>query len=142
MAQVHDGYAVQTNIVRENGIHGALLTVLKAQGASTLDIIFRVKSALPKVASIVPPELKITPLFDQSIFVKSSINDVIRSGIIAACLTATMILIFLGSLRSTFIIIVSIPLSILTSVVCLFLCGQTLNVMTLRWFESCYRNVS
>ena len=131
VSQVHDGFAVQTNIVREDGIHGALLTVLKAQGASTLDIIAKIKAALPRVASIVPSELKIKPLFDQSIFVKASINDVLRSGIIAACLTAAMILIFLGSVRSTFIIILSIPLAILTSVVCLFLCGQTLNVMTL-----------
>ena len=131
VAQVRDGYAIQTNIVREDGIHGALLTVLKSQGASTLDVISRVKAALPKVASIVPPELKITPLFDQSIFVKASIDDVIRAGIIASCLTAAMILIFLGSVRSTFIIIISIPLSILTSVVFLFLCGQTLNVTTL-----------
>jgi multidrug efflux pump subunit AcrB len=131
VAQVHDGYSVQTNVVREDGVRGALLTVLKAQGASTLDIVQRIKDALPRVSAIVPRSLHITPLFDQSVFVRASINGVLREGVIAACLTAAMILIFLGSLRSTFIVAVSIPLSILTSIICLFLCGETLNVMTL-----------
>jgi CzcA family heavy metal efflux pump len=131
VAQVEEGYAVQTNIVREDGRRGALLTVLKNGKTSTLDIVKGVKDALPRVKAGLPDSLKITPLFDQSIFVKSSINEVAREAAIAAFLTALMILLFLGSWRSTLIVCISIPLSIATSLVILTALGETINVMTL-----------
>jgi CzcA family heavy metal efflux pump len=131
VAQVHDGFAVQTNMVRRNGERSALLTVLKSGGASTLDIVSRVRAALPRVAATLPPELKITPVFDQSLFVRAALNGVVREAGLAALLTALMILVFLGSWRSTLIVALSIPLSILCSMVVLALAGQTLNVMTL-----------
>jgi CzcA family heavy metal efflux pump len=131
VAQVEEGYAVQTNIVREDGRRGALLTVLKNGKTSTLDIVQGVKDALPRVKAGLPNSLKITPLFDQSIFVKSSINEVAREAAIAAFLTALMILLFLGSWRSTLIVCISIPLSIATSLVILTALGETINVMTL-----------
>ncbi len=131
VAQVRDGSQVQTNIVRQDGRRSALLTVLKGGGASTLDIVSRVKAALPRIMSTVPSELKVNLLFDQSIFVRSAINGVMFEALIAACLTAAMILLFLGSWRSTLIVTISIPLSILCSVIVLNLLGQTLNVMTL-----------
>ncbi len=109
----------------------ALLTILKSGGASTLDIVSRVKQALPRIMATLPPELKINLLFDQSVFVRAAINGVIIEALIAACLTAAMILLFLGSWRSTLIVTLSIPLSILCSVIVLSLLGQTLNVMTL-----------
>ena len=130
VAQVHIGYAVQTNIVRENGKRSALLTVLKNGNTSTLDIVSNVKEHLPRIEAELAP-LKITPLFDQSIFVRTSINEVAREAIIAAGLTALMILLFLGSWRSTLIVCISIPLSIATSLVILSAIGQTINVMTL-----------
>jgi CzcA family heavy metal efflux pump len=131
VAQVEEGYAVQTNIVRQDGKRGALLTVLKNGKTSTLDIVQGVKDALPRVKAGLPNSLKITPLFDQSIFVKSSINEVAREAAIAAFLTALMILLFLGSWRSTLIVCISIPLSIATSLVILTALGETINVMTL-----------
>jgi len=131
VAQVEEGYAVQTNIVREDGKRSALLTVLKNGKTSTLDIVQGVKDSLPRVKAGLPDSLKITPLFDQSIFVKSSINEVAREAAIAAFLTALMILLFLGSWRSTLIVCVSIPLSIATSLVILTALGETINVMTL-----------
>jgi multidrug efflux pump subunit AcrB len=115
VAQVRDGFAVQTSIVRTNGARSALLTVLKNGKASTLSIVKSVKEALPRIASTLPSQLKITPLFDQSIFVRASMYGVLREAGIAAFLTALMILLFLGSWRSTLIVCTSIPLAILTS---------------------------
>jgi len=117
VATVSDGFAPQINVVRQDGRHGALVTVLKAGDASTIDVVKGIRNLLPRVAQTLPPELKIQPLADQSIFVRSSINGVIREAIIAAALTGLMILLFLGSWRSTLIIAISIPLSILTSVI-------------------------
>ncbi len=131
IAQIRNGFAVQTNIVRENGQRSALLTVLKNGKASTLDIVTAVKKALPRVKADLPPVLRITPLFDQSVFVRASINEVVREASIAAFLTALMILLFLGSWRSTLIVCISIPLSILTSICILAALGETINVMTL-----------
>jgi multidrug efflux pump subunit AcrB len=131
VAHVRDGFAVQTNIVAQNRVRSALLTVLKSASASTLDIINRVKAALPRIKATLPPELEITQLFDQSIFVRAAINGVLKEGVIAACLTALMILLFLGSWRSTLVVATSIPLSILCSVIILSALGQTMNLMTL-----------
>ncbi|HKD05396.1 MAG TPA: efflux RND transporter permease subunit [Bryobacteraceae bacterium] len=131
VAQVRDGAAVQTNIVRQDGGRGALLTVLRNGKASTLSIINRVKKALPDIQAGLPPELKMKFLFDQSLFVRASINGVLREGAIAAALTGLMILLFLGSVRSTLIVCISIPLSILTSLIVLALTGHTINIMTL-----------
>ncbi len=131
VAHVRDGFAVQQNVVRQDGQRGVLLQVEKSGNASTLDIVAAVRSALPRIAAGLPRELRIRPLFDQSIFVKASIQGVVREGITAACLTALMILLFLGSWRSTLIIAVSIPLSILASLAVLSALGETINVMTL-----------
>ncbi|WP_263355149.1 efflux RND transporter permease subunit [Acidicapsa acidisoli] len=131
IAHVHDGFAVQTNIVNQDGHRGVLLTVLKSGNASTLSVVSAIRAALPKIATTLPPELVMRPLFDQSIFVKASLNGVIREGTIAAALTSILILVFLGSWRATLIICVSIPLSILTSLLVLSLTGQTINIMTL-----------
>jgi multidrug efflux pump subunit AcrB len=131
VAQVRLGYAVQTNVVRENGRRGALLTVLKNGKTSTLDIVDGIKKAIPHVVAGLPPTLKVTPLFDQSIFVRESISEVAREAAIAAALTGLMILLFLGSWRSTLIVCTSIPLSIATSLVILTALGETINVMTL-----------
>src|ERR1700723_2753 len=131
VATVSDGFAPQTNVVRQDGNRGALVTVLKAGDASTLDVVKGVRQILPRVAQTLPPELKIQPLSDQSIFVRGAINGVIREAVIAAALTGLMILIFLGSWRSTVIIAVSIPLSILTSVMVLSFLHETINIMTL-----------
>ncbi len=131
VAQVRNGFAVQTNVVRENGRRSSFLSVLKNGQASTLDIVNGVRKALPRVKADLPPNLQITPLFDQSVFVRSSINEVLREASIAAFLTALMILLFLGSWRSTLIVCVSIPLSILTSICILAALGETINVMTL-----------
>jgi multidrug efflux pump subunit AcrB len=131
VAHVRDGFAVQQNIVRHNGRRGALLSVLKNGGASTLDIVSKLKSILPRIQSTLPPALKINQLFDQSIFVRAAIEGVVKEAVIAALLTALMILLFLGSWRSTIVVCVSIPLSILTSLAILNLLGQTINVMTL-----------
>ena len=131
VAQVRDGFNVQTNMVHVDGRRSALLTVLKTPGASTLDIVQRVKDALPRIEATLPPELDVKPLFDQSLFVRASLEGVLREALIAAALTGLMILLFLGSWRSTLVIVVSIPLAILVSVITLFLFGETLNVMTL-----------
>lgn len=131
VAHVRDGYGVQVNIVRKEGKRSTLITILKNGGASTLDIVERVKRALPRIQATLPSELKIQLLFDQSLFVRASLNGVVKEALIAACLTAAMILLFLGSWRSTFIVAISIPLSILCSVIVLNLLGQTLNIMTL-----------
>jgi multidrug efflux pump subunit AcrB len=130
VAQVHMGYAVQTNIVRENGKRSALLTVLKNGKTSTLSIVSQTKAMIPQLVAGLGT-LKLTPLFDQSIFVRASINEVTREAIIAAALTGLMILLFLGSWRSTLIVCVSIPLSIATSMVILAALGESINVMTL-----------
>jgi CzcA family heavy metal efflux pump len=131
VATVSSGYAFQTNIVRQDGHRGVLLTVLKAGNASTLSVVKGVRDLLPRVQQIVPPNLKITPLSDQSVFVRAAVSGVIREAVIAAALTALMILLFLGSWRSTIIIAISIPLSILSSVIILSLMGETINTMTL-----------
>jgi multidrug efflux pump subunit AcrB len=131
VANVRDAFAPQTNIVRQDGRRGALVSVLKAGNASTLDVVSGIRGLLPRVAQTLPPELKILPLADQSIFVRGSINGVLREAVIAACLTGLMILLFLGNWRSTLIIAVSIPLSILTSVMILSFLGETINIMTL-----------
>ncbi len=131
VAQVRDGFAVQTNIVRENGARAALLTVLKTGTASTLDIVKRIKQQLPRVLAGLPQELSVTTLLDQSLFVRAAISGVVREAVIAAALTGLMILLFLGSWRSTIIVCISIPLSILTSLVVLSLFDETMNVMTL-----------
>jgi multidrug efflux pump subunit AcrB len=131
VATVSDGFAPQTNIVRQDGKRGVLVTVYKAGDASTIDVVKGIRQMLPRVAQTLPPELRIQPLADQSIFVRGAVNGVIREAIIAAALTGLMILIFLGSWRSTLIIAVSIPLSILTSVIALSFLHQTINIMTL-----------
>jgi multidrug efflux pump subunit AcrB len=134
VAQVRDGFPPQTNIVRVNGQRAALMTVLKTGNASTLDIISRIKQELPIIQKGLPPQLQTHFLADQSLFVRAAIQGVIREALIAALLTALMILLFLGSWRSTVIIAVSIPLSILTSLVVLSALGQTINIMTLGGF--------
>ena len=131
VAHVRDGFPPQTNIVRVNGQRAALLSVLKTGDASTLDIISGIKAKLPRLKATLPPELEIHALADQSLFVRAAIQGVVREGIIAACLTGLMILLFLGSWRSTLIIAVSIPLSILTSIIVMSALGETINIMTL-----------
>ncbi len=131
VGQVHDGYSIQTSIVRTNGTRGALLTVLRSGQASTLAVVNAVKKALPKILAGLPPTLEVRQLFDQSIFVRAAINGVVREAVVAAFLTGLMILLFLGSWRSTVIVCISIPLSILTSLIVLSMLGQTVNVMTL-----------
>src|SRR5438477_11898389 len=131
VAQVSDGFAPQTNIVRHDGHRGTLMTVVKAGDASTIDVVKNIRQLLPRVASTLPPQLKVQPVVDQSIFVSAAVSGVVREAIIAACLTGLMILLFLGSWRSTLIIAVSIPLSILTSVMVLSFLHETINIMTL-----------
>ena len=131
VAWVRDGFPPQTNIVKVNGQRSVLLTIQKAGNASTLNVISGVKALLPQIAATVPPQLKMTPLADQSIFVRGAISGVVRETLIAACLTAFMILTFLGSWRSTVIIATSIPLAILTSIIALSAIGETINIMTL-----------
>ena len=131
VAWVHNGSPPQTNIVRVNGQRSVLLTIQKGGNASTLSVISGIKSRLPQIATTVPPQLKMQPLSDQSVFVKGAISGVVREALIAACLTAVMILVFLGSWRSTLIIATSIPLAILTSIIALSALGETINIMTL-----------
>ncbi len=131
VAQVREGYAVQTNIVRQDGTRSALLTVLKNGQTSTIDIVKQTIASIPRIKAGLPSSLKITPLFDQSVFVRESISEVVREASIAALLTGLMILLFLGSWRSTLIVCTSIPLSIATSIVILTALGETINVMTL-----------
>ncbi|HEY9125855.1 MAG TPA: efflux RND transporter permease subunit, partial [Acidobacteriaceae bacterium] len=131
VAHVRDGFPPQTNIVRVDGQRSSLMTILKSGNASTLEIIKGIYEKLPPILRTLDPEPKVTPLNDQSIFVRGAINGVVREAIIAACLTGMMILIFLGSWRSTVIIAVSIPLSILSSLIMLSALGETINIMTL-----------
>ena len=131
VAYVRDGYQVQQNIVHVDGKPGVLLSILKSGNASTLDVVNKVKAALPRASAALPPELNITPMFDQSIFVRASVEGVVKEAAIAAGLTGLMILLFLGSWRSTLIVVISIPLSILVSIIILSFLGETLNVMTL-----------
>ena len=131
VAHVRDGYMPQTSLVLTNGMRGALQPVLSAEGASTLTVVSGVRAALPQIQSTLPPQLEIKPLFDQSIFVKGAITGVVREAIIAAALTGIMMLLFLGSWRSTLIVLISIPLSLLVSIIALDQFGQTLNSMTL-----------
>ncbi len=130
VANVRDGFGVQTNVVRDEGRRSALLTLLKAGSASTLDVVDGLKNALPGLRAA-NPDVEFKELFDQSVFVRAAIDGVLLEGLIAACLTALMILLFLGSWRSTIIVAVSIPLSILTSLCVMYLTGETLNIMTL-----------
>jgi len=131
VAQVHDGYQPQQNIVRLNGVRGVLLTILKSGAASTLSVVDGVKKAMPQILSGLPPELEAKEFADQSLFVRAAVNGVVKEGVIAAALTAMMILLFLGSWKSTFIIALSIPLSVLTSLALLSVLGETINLMTL-----------
>ncbi|MDB5479852.1 MAG: transporter [Caulobacteraceae bacterium] len=131
VAHVHDGSPPQRNVVRVDGRRSVLMTVLKSGSTSTLAIVAGVKALLPKIQETLPSSLKIIPLGDQSLFVKAAVSGVVREGVIAASLTSLMILLFLGSWRSTLIIAVSIPLAVLSSIAALSALGQTLNVMTL-----------
>jgi len=131
IGNVRDGFPPQTNIVRVDGQRASLMTIQKTGNASTLDIIANVRAQLPLIAAQLPPALRIQPLSDQSIFVRGAISGVVREALIAACLTAAMILIFLGSWRSTVIIAVSIPLSVICSLLLLAALGETINIMTL-----------
>src|SRR5882757_2074184 len=131
VAHVRDGFGPQINVVRLDGQRGALVSILKTGKGSTLDIVAGARDLLPKIASTLPQDLKMQPLADQSIFVRAAVEGVIREAIIAAALTGVMILVFLGNWRSTLIIAVSIPLSILTSILVLSALGETINIMTL-----------
>lgn len=131
VSTVSEGFQFQTNVVRQDGKRGVLISVLKNGNSSTLDVVGGIRKLLPRVKSTLPPALQLTPLGDQSVFVRAAVEGVIREAIIAAVLTAIMILVFLGSWRSTIIIAISIPLSILTSVIVLGLIGETINTMTL-----------
>jgi multidrug efflux pump subunit AcrB len=134
VAHVHDGFQVQTNSVSVNGTPGALMTIRKTGGVSTLDVIDGVRDALRDIEKIVPKSVSIKPIFDQSIFVKAALNSVVMGGAMAAALTAAMILLFLGNWRLTIIILAAIPLSIITAVLVMYVAGQTLNTMTLGGF--------
>ena len=131
VAFVRDGFSPQTNIVRKDGARGVLLSVLKNGGASTLDIVANLRALLPQVQTILPGDIKVTPLFDQSVFVKAAVKGVVSEALIAAGLTALLVLLFLGNWRSTLIIALTIPLSILASILALYMLGETLNLMTL-----------
>jgi multidrug efflux pump subunit AcrB len=131
VAQVREGGGVQTNIVRENGRRGTYISILKNGRASTLAIVDQVKKMLPSVKAGLPPDVNLKLLADQSVYVRATIKGVINEGVLAACLTALMILLFLGSWRSTVIVALSIPLSVLSSIIMLWAAGETLNVMTL-----------
>ena len=131
VAHVRDGFSPQTNIVRVNGRRGVLMSVYKSGAASTLDIVDRVKSTLQSYSSSLPESLHMSMFFDQSVFVRAAVQGVLREALIAACLTAAMILLFLGNWKSTLIIAISIPLSILVSIIMLSALGETINIMTL-----------
>lgn len=134
VAHVHDGYQIQTNSVSENGRPGSLMMVRKTGGSSTLAVVNGVKGVLPELRLLMPKGVDIKPIFDQSIFVKASLNSVLMGGAMAAGLTALMILLFLGNWRLTLIILASIPLSIITAILVMYCMGQTLNTMTLGGF--------
>ncbi len=131
VAHVHDGSMPQQNIVRQDGKRGVLLTIMRNGAASTLDVVNRIKAAMPRILASAPPDLQVQEFADQSIFVRAAINDVVKEGLVAAALTAVMILLFLGSWRSTLIIAMSIPLSVLSSLAILSALGETINLMTL-----------
>jgi len=131
VANVRDGYSPQTNMVHVEGKRSVLLSILKNGNASTLDVVARIKALLPSMKAKLPKELNVSLLFDQSLFVRASVEGVVKEAVIAAGLTALMILLFLGSWRATLVVVVSIPLSILVSIIVLAALGQTLNVMTL-----------
>lgn len=131
VAHVRDGFAPQTNIVRQDGVRGALMAIYKSGNASTLDIVRDVKKMVALAYQSLPRELTIKALFDQSLFVRASIQGVVREGLLAACLTALMILLFLGDWRPTLIIAISIPLSVFVSIILLSALGETINIMTL-----------
>ena len=131
VAHIRDGFSPQTNIVRQDGSRGALMSIYKNGNASTLQIVAGIKNIVQQATQALPPELKVTALFDQSLFVRASIYGVLREGLIAAALTAVMILIFLGDWRPTIVISISIPLSIFVSIILLGAIGQTINIMTL-----------
>src|SRR5437763_3010823 len=130
VAHVRDGFTPQTNIVRQDGVRGTLLSILKNGNASTTSVVKDVQAMLPQVAKTLPEGLEIKQLFDQSLFVRAAIQGVLKEALTAACLTAAMILLFLGNWRSTLIVATSIPLSILTSVIVLSALGETFNIMT------------
>ena len=134
IAHVHDGFQVQTNSVAVNGVPGALLTIRNTGGVSTLAVINGIRQALPEIRKMLPKDVEIKPIFDQSVFVKAALNSVVMGGCMAAGLTALMILLFLGNWRLTLIILASIPLSILTAVLFMGIGGETLNTMTLGGF--------
>jgi multidrug efflux pump subunit AcrB len=134
VAHVHDGFQVQTNSVSVNGTPGALMTIRKTGGVSTLAVIDGVRKALPDIEKLLPSDVTIKAIFDQSIFVKAALNSVVMGGAMAAALTAMMILLFLGNWRLTLIILASIPLSIITAILVMYIGGQTLNTMTLGGF--------
>jgi multidrug efflux pump subunit AcrB len=134
VAHVHDGFQVQTNSVSVNGVPGALMIIRKTGGVSTLAVIDGVREALPEIEKILPRGVNIKAIFDQSVFVKASLNSVVMGGAMAAGLTALMILLFLGNWRLTLIILASIPLSVITAVLIMYVGGQTLNTMTLGGF--------
>ncbi len=131
VAHVRDGFAPQTNIVRQDGVRGVLMSMYKIGNGSTLTIVKAVKGMVPIALQSLPPGITVKPLFDQSLFVRASINGVLREGLIAAALTACMILLFLGDWRPTIVISISIPLSIFVSVLLLSALGETINIMTL-----------
>src|SRR2546428_2504439 len=131
VAFVHDGFNPQTNLVRRDGRHSALLPILSNGSASTLTVVSQARQLMPKILAGLPSSLKVDFLFDQSVFVRAAITGVLHEGVIAGCLTGLMILLFLGSWRSTLIVVTSIPLSILTSIIMLNVLHQSLNVMTL-----------
>ncbi|MGA8876520.1 MAG: efflux RND transporter permease subunit [Candidatus Korobacteraceae bacterium] len=131
VAHVRDGFAPQTNIVRQDGVHGVLMSMYKVGGGSTITIVNAIKGIVPIALQALPKGITVKPLFDQSLFVRASINGVLREGLIAAALTAVMILIFLGDWRPTIVISISIPLSIFVSVLLLSALGETINIMTL-----------
>ena len=131
VAHIRDGFAPQTNIVRQDGNRGALMSIYKNGNASTLQIVAGIKNIVPLAAQSLPPEMKISALFDQSLFVRASIQGVLHEALLAAALTAVMILLFLGDWRPTIVIACSIPLSIFCSILALAAIGETLNIMTL-----------
>src|ERR1700744_6412852 len=134
VAHVHDGFQVQTNSVSVDGVPGALMSIRNTGGVSTLAVIDGIRAALPEVERLLPSSVAAKPIFDQSVFVKAALNSVVMGGCMAAGLTALMILLFLGNWRLTLIILASIPLSILTAVLCMGVAGETLNTMTLGGF--------
>src|SRR5882672_3673117 len=134
VAHVHDGYEVQTNSVSVDGTPGALLTVRKSGAVSTLSVIDGIRNALPQIENIIPKEVSIQALFDQSVFVEAALTGVVMGGLMAAGLTALMILLFLGNWRLTLIILASIPISIIAAVLAMDVAGQTLNTLTLGGF--------